>query len=106
MKSRLANERDFLVDESVNEPHTHHLSPNRPAAFGAFDVAGDLLFERVQRGELLLVTEFFDKIDFQLLVVKVAGEIDQVGFDSNLVRGASEGGTLTDVQDGTVTSDR
>src|SRR6266849_7024109 len=42
------------------------------------DVVGDLLLERVPRGEGFFVPQLFDKGDFQFLAVEVAAEIEQV----------------------------
>jgi len=64
---------------------------------GGGDVAGDLQAEVVGGGKLLFVAEAFPETDFDALRSKVAGIVEQVGFDGEA--GTVEGGTHADVGD-------
>src|SRR6266568_3303033 len=62
------------------------------------DVVGDLLLERVQRGEGFFVPQLFDKGDFQFLSVEVAAEIEQVRLGAREGLWVVNGGPDADIQ--------
>ena len=69
------------------------------SGFCVLDVAGDLSAEFVEGGEFLFVAELFDQGEFEFLIVEVALEIEEVGFDVEFGVRVVEGRTITYIYD-------